>query len=203
MLGTLLSMIDSIWDREILADNMLFILYLKTFRNTYQHMFYTTVLSLQFRADSISVKILNFTFRILEILHKMLITVLTQSCRLRQTDIGWQSVVHPNFKQFSGTCMNIYFISLSLQFNADSISVKILNYTIRNGEISYKMLGTLLRIDSVWDGQISADSLLFILILKPLSLWHNRRHQTTPFSKKSASSLKTTGKHFPKTIKNK
>jgi len=175
MLGTLLS-IDSIWDREILADNMLFILYLKTFRNTYQHMFYTTVLSLQFRADSISVKILNFTFRILEILHKMLITVLTQSCRLRQTDIGWQSVVHPNFKQFSGTCMNIHFISLSLQFNADSISVKILNYTIRNGEISYKMLGTLLRIDSVWDGQISADNLLFILILKPLSLWHNRRH---------------------------
>jgi len=37
----------------------------------------------------------------------------------------------------------------------------------------------------------------------PLSLWHNRRHQTTPFSSKSVSSLKTTGKHFPKTIKNK
>jgi len=42
-----------------------------------------------------------------------------------------------------------------------------------------------------------------IIGMPPLSLWHNRRHQTTPFSKKSVSSLKTTGKHFLKTIKNK
>ena len=33
-------------------------------------------------------------------------------------------------------------ISLSLQFNADSTFVKILNYTIRIYEISYKMLST-------------------------------------------------------------
>jgi len=43
--------------------------------------------------------------------------------------------------------------------------VKNLNYTIRNREISYKMLGTLLRTNSVWDREIFTDSLLFILSL--------------------------------------
>jgi len=55
-------------------------------------------------------------------------------------------------------------MSLSLKFQADSIPIKILYYTIRNREISNKMLGTVLRTDSVWDREISADNLLFILI---------------------------------------
>jgi len=45
------------------------------------------------------------------------------------------------FKPLSGTRTKTYFISLSLYFNADSISVNILNYTMRNREIWYKMLG--------------------------------------------------------------
>jgi len=35
---------------------------------------------------------------------------------------------------------------------------------------------------------------------KPLPSWHNRGHQTTPFSKQSVTRLKTTGKNFPKNI---
>jgi len=53
-----------------------------------------------------------------------------------------------NFKPLSGTHAYTYFISLSLKF-ADSIPVKILNYTIRNREISNKMLSTVLRTYSV------------------------------------------------------
>ena len=57
--------------------------------------------------------------------------------------------------------------------------VKNLNYTIRNREISSKMLSTLLRTDRVWDREILADNLFFLLILnnfpehvkKSLSLW--------------------------------
>jgi len=45
------------------------------------------------------------------------------------------------------------------------ISVKILNYTIRNREISNKILGTVLRTDNVWDRDILANNMLFILIL--------------------------------------
>jgi len=52
-----------------------------------------------------------------------------------------------------------------LWINADSISVKILNYTIRNRKISSKMLGTILRMDGVWERKILVDNLLFILIL--------------------------------------
>jgi len=33
---------------------------------------------------------------------------------LRQIYVGWQSVVHPNFKQLSGIRTNTYFISRSL-----------------------------------------------------------------------------------------
>ena len=42
---------------------------------------------------------------------------------------------------------------------------KFFNYTIRNREILYKLLGTLLRTDSVWDREILADNQWFILIL--------------------------------------
>jgi len=35
---------------------------------------------------------------------------------------------------------------------------------------------------------------------RPLSLWHNRGHQTTPFPKESVTRLKATGKIFPKNI---
>jgi len=72
------------------------------------------------------------------------------------------------FKQISNPFLEhirTYFISLSLQFHADAIPIKSLNYTIRNREISNKMLGTIVRTDSVWDREIFADNLLFILIL--------------------------------------
>jgi len=48
--------------------------------------------------------------------------------------------------------------------NAYSISVKILNYTIRNLELLNKMLSTVLRTDSVWEREILGYNLLFILI---------------------------------------
>ena len=45
--------------------------------------------------------------------------------------------------------MNTYFISLSLLFSADYISFKILNYTIRNLEISNKRLSSVLRTENL------------------------------------------------------
>jgi len=43
--------------------------------------------------------------------------------------------------------------------------VKILNYTIRNLEISKKTFSTILRTDSISEREIFADNLFFILIL--------------------------------------
>jgi len=43
-------------------------------------------------------------------------------------------------------------------------SVKSLNYTTRNLQISNKMFITVLRKDSVWEREIMVDNLLFILI---------------------------------------
>ena len=86
---------------------------------------------------------------------------------LSRTSRGMQGSEKKFYSQISehvGTT-NTCFISLSLEFNADSISVKILNYTIRNREISNKMLGMLLRTNSVWDREILAGNTLFILIL--------------------------------------
>jgi len=52
---------------------------------------------------------------------------------------------------------------------------KILNYTIRDWEISNKMLGTVLRTFSVWDREILADNMLFIQNLNNFSE-HVRTH---------------------------
>jgi len=78
-----------------------------------------------------------------------------------------------NFKPLSGTRTNTYFISLSMQLNADSISVKILNYAFRNRELTNKRFSTVLPTVSVWDREILTDNLLFILIFKnfPEHVW--------------------------------
>ena len=55
---------------------------------------------------------------------------------------------------------HIFHISVFV-INAYSISVK---YYERNREILYKMLGMLLRTDSVWEREILGYNLLFILI---------------------------------------
>jgi len=115
----------------------------------------------------------NCTIRTFEISNKILSTILRADSAWDRY-VGWQHVVHPNFKQLSRTRTgtNIYFISL--RFTVFVISCRFrffqqfeLHYL--ESKISNKMLGMLLRTDSVWDREILAHNLFVHPNFKELS----------------------------------
>ena len=92
MLGTLLRS-DIVWDGEILADNLLFILILNNFpEHVPRHILYHSLCN--FRMIPFLLKSLNYTIRNLEIASKMLGTVL-------RTDSDWEREIMAD---------NLYFI---------------------------------------------------------------------------------------------